>query len=136
MYVCNHMSTATNRQPHNVAEAAERPIQSKKSRTRRPEESCSPDWTRTNNLPINSRLLCQLSYRGSPDELDNGRNITSDYGRAKSCSDAARLVSQFAPLLFQRDEIHKRLLVVVALRFNALQLGLEICNSSRGVEFE
>ena len=25
---------------------------------------CSPDWTRTSNLPINSRLLCQLSYRG------------------------------------------------------------------------
>ena len=24
----------------------------------------SPGWTRTNNLPINSRLLCQLSYRG------------------------------------------------------------------------
>lgn len=25
---------------------------------------CSPNWTRTSNLPINSRLLCQLSYRG------------------------------------------------------------------------
>ncbi|CAG6392995.1 hypothetical protein SCOCK_20026 [Actinacidiphila cocklensis] len=24
----------------------------------------SPDWTRTSNLPVNSRLLCQLSYRG------------------------------------------------------------------------
>ncbi len=24
----------------------------------------SPNWTRTNNLPVNSRLLCQLSYRG------------------------------------------------------------------------
>src|SRR5690606_12868187 len=24
----------------------------------------SPGWTRTNNLPVNSRLLCQLSYRG------------------------------------------------------------------------
>lgn len=28
--------------------------------------SCSPDWTRTNNRPINSRMLCQLSYRGLP----------------------------------------------------------------------
>ena len=32
----------------------------------------SPDWTRTKNLPVNSRLLCQLSYggllrRGEPD---------------------------------------------------------------------
>src|SRR3954451_4439057 len=27
----------------------------------------SPTWTRTKNLPINSRLLCQLSYRGLPD---------------------------------------------------------------------
>ncbi|CAD5945139.1 protein of unknown function [Streptomyces sp. KY75] len=26
--------------------------------------SRSPDWTRTSNLPVNSRLLCQLSYRG------------------------------------------------------------------------
>jgi hypothetical protein len=24
----------------------------------------SPTWTRTKNLPVNSRLLCQLSYRG------------------------------------------------------------------------
>ena len=28
--------------------------------------SSSPDWTRTSNLPVNSRLLCQLSYRGLP----------------------------------------------------------------------
>ena len=27
--------------------------------------SSSPTWTRTKNLPVNSRLLCQLSYRGS-----------------------------------------------------------------------
>ena len=26
---------------------------------------CSPIWTRTKNLPVNSRLLCQLSYGGS-----------------------------------------------------------------------
>jgi hypothetical protein len=26
---------------------------------------CSRDWTRTSNLPVNSRLLCQLSYAGS-----------------------------------------------------------------------
>ena len=25
----------------------------------------SPGWTRTNNPPVNSRMLCQLSYRGS-----------------------------------------------------------------------
>ena len=27
-------------------------------------QECSPDWTRTSNLPVNSRLLCQLSYGG------------------------------------------------------------------------
>ena len=27
--------------------------------------SGSPGWTRTNNPPVNSRMLCQLSYRGS-----------------------------------------------------------------------
>ena len=26
---------------------------------------CSLDWTRTSNRPINSRMLCQLSYEGS-----------------------------------------------------------------------
>ena len=30
----------------------------------------SPSWTRTNNLPVNSRLLCQLSYRGLLKQLD------------------------------------------------------------------
>ncbi len=29
------------------------------------ELSGSPGWTRTNNPPVNSRMLCQLSYRGS-----------------------------------------------------------------------
>jgi hypothetical protein len=35
----------------------------------------SPTWTRTKNLPINSRLLCQLSYRGlraSPGNTSKG----------------------------------------------------------------
>ena len=32
-------------------------------------ERCSPDWTRTSNPSINSRMLCQLSYGGSPGEL-------------------------------------------------------------------
>src|SRR5829696_6148852 len=27
--------------------------------------SSSPGWTRTNNPPVNSRMLCQLSYRGT-----------------------------------------------------------------------
>src|ERR1700739_2381179 len=26
---------------------------------------CSPGWTRTSNPSVNSRTLCQLSYRGS-----------------------------------------------------------------------
>ena len=25
---------------------------------------CSPGWTRTSNPSVNSRMLCQLSYRG------------------------------------------------------------------------
>ena len=27
-------------------------------------QKSSPGWTRTNNPPVNSRMLCQLSYRG------------------------------------------------------------------------
>ena len=29
------------------------------------EKQSSPGWTRTNNPSVNSRMLCQLSYRGS-----------------------------------------------------------------------
>ena len=29
-----------------------------------PNMKSSPSWIRTNNLPVNSRLLCRLSYRG------------------------------------------------------------------------
>ena len=29
----------------------------------------SLNWTRTNNLPVNSRLLCQLSYQGMEAKL-------------------------------------------------------------------
>ena len=29
----------------------------------------SPGWTRTNNPPVNSRMLCQLSYRGTAEEF-------------------------------------------------------------------
>lgn len=44
---------------------------------------CSPDWTRTNNRPINSRELCQLSYRGlcsGPGRvsLDRGMTLAHD----------------------------------------------------------
>jgi hypothetical protein len=28
-------------------------------------KACSRGWTRTSNLPVNSRTLCQLSYAGS-----------------------------------------------------------------------
>ena len=29
----------------------------------------SPGWTRTNNPPVNSRMLCQLSYRGTAEKF-------------------------------------------------------------------
>ena len=42
--------------------------------------SCSPGWTRTNNPPINSRMLCQLSYRGSL--VQRGANISKAPARS------------------------------------------------------
>jgi hypothetical protein len=41
----------------------------------------SPGWTRTNNPPVNSRMLCQLSYRGS---AANGTRVSGEFadGRA------------------------------------------------------
>lgn len=43
------------------------PRNTKKARPRFTDEkiSGSPGWTRTNNLAVNSRSLCQLSYRGT-----------------------------------------------------------------------
>jgi hypothetical protein len=38
---------------------------------------CSPAWTRTRNRPINSRKLCQLSYRGL---LIGARNLPANRG--------------------------------------------------------
>src|SRR5690606_14020695 len=35
--------------------------------------ACSRDWTRTSNRPINSRMLCQLSYAGSCGSTLTGR---------------------------------------------------------------
>jgi hypothetical protein len=37
--------------------------------------SHSPGWTRTNNPPVNSRMLCQLSYRGT---VLSGPNSSGD----------------------------------------------------------
>jgi hypothetical protein len=49
----------------------EQPTASRQPARRRPKEvrqrlpDDSPGWTRTNNPPVNSRMLCQLSYRGT-----------------------------------------------------------------------
>jgi hypothetical protein len=48
----------------------------------------SPGWTRTNNPPVNSRMLCQLSYRGlaaaivaaPPAGLDEGPDLVAELG--------------------------------------------------------
>lgn len=41
--------------------------------------TCSPAWTRTKNRPINSRKLCQLSYRGLPDRVSLYREPRHDF---------------------------------------------------------
>ena len=39
----------------------------------------SPGWTRTNNPPVNSRMLCQLSYRGR----QRARSVAAHRNRAE-----------------------------------------------------
>ena len=54
--------------PGEVARAVARPEASGLPDTKGPQTRAffhSPGWTRTNNPPVNSRMLCQLSYRGS-----------------------------------------------------------------------
>src|SRR5690242_7815743 len=41
--------------------------------------ACSPGWTRTTNPSVNSRMLCQLSYRG-PLSARAERGLTLAYG--------------------------------------------------------
>src|SRR5690606_6378206 len=53
---------------------------------------CSPSWTRTNNLPVNSRLLCQLSYRGSLEQLGY---FIKDSGTTKSAAAAPGSIARF-----------------------------------------
>ncbi|MDX6363332.1 MAG: hypothetical protein QOC85_2342, partial [Streptomyces sp.] len=48
---------------------------------------CSPDWTRTSNLPVNSRLLCQLSYR---------RSSSPDWTRTSNLPVNSRLLCQLS----------------------------------------
>lgn len=50
---------------------------------------CSCEWTRTNNHPINSRALCQLSYTGMGDRT--ARRLSSD--RAQHHRLAGRLLA-------------------------------------------
>src|SRR4051794_25539049 len=44
--------------------------------------TCSPGWTRTNNPPVNSRMLCQLSYRGSRPQTLARTGVATKSGRA------------------------------------------------------
>jgi hypothetical protein len=39
----------------------------------------SPGWTRTSNLSVNSRMLCQLSYRGPMSARGLGRDAREDF---------------------------------------------------------
>ena len=50
--------------------------------------ACSPSWTRTNNPAINSRMLCQLSYRGKHSAHTAGglpARTTLAYGPQRPC---------------------------------------------------
>jgi hypothetical protein len=53
------------------------------------ESRSSPGWTRTNNPPVNSRMLCQLSYRGT---VLSGRNCSRGMKQQAPRRDAPRLL--------------------------------------------
>ena len=50
----------------------------------------SPGWTRTNNPPVNSRMLCQLSYRGSAAAIVARLSISSRSSATRCASDCRR----------------------------------------------
>ena len=50
----------------------------------------SPGWTRTNNPPVNSRMLCQLSYRGSAAAIVARLSISSRSSATRCASDWRR----------------------------------------------
>lgn len=42
----------------------------------------SPGWVRTSDISINSRTLCQLSYRGLPEDFSSGLFLSYTMGIA------------------------------------------------------
>ncbi len=69
----------------------------------------SPGWTRTNNPPVNSRMLCQLSYRGRQPR-DCSRGLETSLGKD---GDRGPRTSYHASLRRRRRRrVHWRLAVV------------------------
>ena len=87
--------------------------------------SCSPDWTRTSNPSINSRMLCQLSYGGKRrfyfTEIPSGNEIgalPADSGRLLVSPQCPALHLQFHQLAVELVEQFR-----VSVRIQALQLS-------------
>jgi hypothetical protein len=67
--------------------------------------SSSPGWTRTSNPPVNSRMLCQLSYRGTA-----RLSVTALDGLARCCSHLLKLfLERFQPLRVGLRELPAKL---------------------------
>ena len=96
----------------------------------------SPGWTRTNNPPVNSRMLCQLSYRGSAAAHcsrrlrrirgSRSRTSASRCWSSRRCSASAlgELAVQ-APLAQPQQQLLGRLLVDLVGVGHRVELGEE-----------
>ena len=71
----------------------------------------SPTWTRTKNLSVNSRLLCQLSYRGRRNNFSTLPNLAASPNRRHSAWRALphrSIRSRAGPALSKIQEIVSR----------------------------
>ncbi len=58
---------------------------------------CSPTWTRTKNPPINSRMLCQLSYGGINGDHKNSKRLSLGNPQVRCLVKLAILTMQDLP---------------------------------------
>jgi hypothetical protein len=70
----------------------------------------SPGWTRTNNPPVNSRMLCQLSYRGPVRPTDCSHALK--LFRTACTASLGELGDRFPDSVLQLDELGVAVLVL------------------------
>src|SRR5579884_828467 len=94
----------------------------------------SPGWTRTNNPPVNSRMLCQLSYRGSAAAIVAGSFAASGEGADLVAQLGERLLELHEPLAVRPRELPLEAALAQAEQELARRLERDLLLVAKGVQ--